>query len=148
MFYLRFEKNIWLIFVKYPCAQIPLSRVRQQYHDIFSRIFGDDEKPANLAKGENELRVHYLDVGQGDAILITDGASSALVDTGPDGAVVEALARNNVFHLDVVVLTHLHADHAGGLEDVLGVASVGMVVVPEGTDTASIADGARFDERS
>lgn len=90
--------------------------------------------------------VRVLDVGQGDAILITDGASSALVDTGPDGAVVEALARNNVFHLDVVVLTHLHADHAGGLEDVLGVTSVGMVVVPEGTDTASIADGARFDE--
>ena len=90
--------------------------------------------------------VRVLDVGQGDAILITDGASSALVDTGPNSSVVEALARNHVFHLDAVVLTHLHADHAGGLEDVLGVASVGMVVVPEGTDTSLIADGTRFEE--
>lgn len=90
--------------------------------------------------------VRVLDVGQGDAILITDGASSALVDTGPNSAVVEALARNHVFHLDTVILTHLHADHAGGLEDVLGVTSVGMVVVPEGTDTTSIAHGTHVEE--
>ena len=78
--------------------------------------------------------VRVLDVGQGDAILITDGASSVLVDTGPGDTVVEALARNHVLHLDAIVLTHLHADHAGGLSDVLGVTDVGMVIVPEGTD--------------
>ncbi len=85
-------------------------------------------------------RVCVLDVGQGDAILVTDGASSVLVDTGPGGAVVEALARNNVFFLDAVVLTHLHADHAGGLADVLGAVSVGRVLVPEGTDVAGLGD--------
>ena len=77
--------------------------------------------------------VRVLDVGQGDAILVTDGASSLLVDTGPGDAILEALARNHVLHLDAVLLTHLHSDHAGGLEAVLGVTDVGMVVVPEGT---------------
>ena len=88
-------------------------------------------------------RVVVLDVGQGDAILVTDGPSAVLVDTGPGDAVVEALARNHVFHLDAVVLTHLHSDHAGGLQDVLGVVDVGALVVPEGTDASPLFDAAQ-----
>lgn len=90
--------------------------------------------------------VRVLDVGQGDAILITDGASSMLVDTGPGSDVVEALSRYNVFHLDAVLLTHLHADHAGGLSDVLGVVDVGAVVVPEGADTTMLGQDPPIDE--
>ncbi len=85
-------------------------------------------------------RVCVLDVGQGDAILVTDGPSSILVDTGPGDDVVEALARNNVFFLDAVVLTHLHSDHAGGLEDVLASVSVGQVIVPEGADVSDLGE--------
>lgn len=91
-------------------------------------------------------RVVVMDVGQGDAVLVTDGAAAVLVDTGPGDAVVAALARANVFHLDAVVLTHLHADHAGGLEDVLGSVAVGEVVVPEGTDRAELPGGAAVRE--
>ncbi len=76
--------------------------------------------------------VRVLDVGQGDAILVTDGAASVLVDTGPSDAVVEALARNNVFHLDAVVITHLHDDHTGGLAELEGTLGVGRVLVAEG----------------
>ena len=61
-------------------------------------------------------RVCVLDVGQGDAILIQEGASTMLVDTGPDASVAQALTRNNVLHLDAVLITHLHADHYAGLE--------------------------------
>lgn len=85
-------------------------------------------------------RVCVLDVGQGDAILVTDGASSVLVDTGPGAGVVEALARNHVFGLDAVVLTHLHADHAGGLDDVLAAVPVGRLLVPEGTDVSGLGE--------
>lgn len=76
--------------------------------------------------------VRVLDVGQGDAILVTDGSSSLLVDTGPSDAVVEACARSHVTHLDAVLVTHLHDDHVGGIEALGGVVSVSEVLVVEG----------------
>ena len=76
--------------------------------------------------------VRVLDVGQGDAILVTDGSSSLLVDTGPGDAVVEACARSHVTHLDAVLVTHLHDDHVGGIEALGGVVSVSEVLVAEG----------------
>ena len=83
--------------------------------------------------------VRVLDVGQGDAILVTDGAAAVLVDTGPNDAVVAALARNHVFYLDAVVLTHLHSDHAGGLDELLGTVRVGTLMVPEGAEPGGAA---------
>lgn len=89
--------------------------------------------------------VRVLDVGQGDAVLVTDGASAVLVDTGPGDAVVPALARSNVLHLDAVVVTHLHDDHTGGLGDVLDLVSVGCVVVAEGV-VPPVPDGVPVEE--
>ncbi len=76
--------------------------------------------------------VRVLDVGQGDAILVADGAHTLLVDTGPDASVVEALARAHVYHLDAVLLTHMHDDHTGGLDDLLCVVGVDRLVVADG----------------
>lgn len=77
-------------------------------------------------------RVAILDVGQGDAVLVQDGPAAVLVDTGPDGAVVDALARAHVAHLDAVVLTHLHDDHCGGLDDLVGMVPCDRVMVAHG----------------
>ncbi len=76
--------------------------------------------------------VTVLDVGQGDAILVRQGPHALLVDTGPEGAVTEALARNNVYWLDAVVLTHLHDDHTGGIADLAGLVPCGSVFVGDG----------------
>ena len=73
-----------------------------------------------------------MDVGQADAILVADGSSTLLVDAGLDGRVAAALSRNHVRHLEAVVLTHLDEDHVGGLDDLVGVCSVGEVYVAEG----------------
>ncbi len=61
------------------------------------------------------------DVGQGDALLIRSGESSAvLVDAGPvDSRVGDCLTRLKIDRLDAVVLTHLDRDHSGGIEQVL-----------------------------
>jgi len=65
-------------------------------------------------------RICVLDVGQGDAILIQEGSHAILVDAGPEGSLGEALLRNAVFHLDAVLLSHLHSDHYGGIADLAG----------------------------
>jgi competence protein ComEC len=62
-----------------------------------------------------------MDVGQGDALIIRDGRNCVLIDTGPDEkALLRALARNNISHIDAVVLTHLDLDHCGALSALRG----------------------------
>lgn len=73
--------------------------------------------------------VVVLDVGQGDALLISGGGGRfALVDGGPDPSVlIQKLHDYGVRHLDLVVLTHVHADHATGLAELPGRVSIGEV---------------------
>ncbi len=80
-------------------------------------------------------RIVVLDVGQGDAILVQDGASAMLVDCGPDELTLRrALARSGVRRLDCLVLTHAHEDHTGGVSGLVGAVRVGWVGVPDVPD--------------
>jgi beta-lactamase superfamily II metal-dependent hydrolase len=65
------------------------------------------------------LEVRFLDVGQGDAVLIRNGGKVALIDTGPSDAVVTQLQRLGVRSLDLLVASHNHADHIGGADAIL-----------------------------
>jgi competence protein ComEC len=72
------------------------------------------------------------DVGQGDAIVLATGEAgrAVVVDTGPEVAPLEGcLDRLDVSRVPLVVLTHLHADHIGGLTAVLADRAVGAVAV-------------------
>jgi len=73
--------------------------------------------------------VAVLDVGQGDAILMSGGEGRfALVDGGPDPAVIVSRLRDyGVTSIELVVLTHVHADHASGLAGVVSALPVGTV---------------------
>jgi competence protein ComEC len=88
---------------------------------------------AASAPSSGRLTVTFLDVGQGDAILIEgpDG-HRILVDGGPSGtAITNALGRRLPFddrRLDMVVLTHPQQDHLGGLSTVLDQYSVRSVL--------------------
>ncbi len=67
-----------------------------------------------------ELKVHFIDVGQGDAILIDLGETEILIDGGGKSPGVTAYLSNYVDgQLEVMVATHPHADHIGGLIAVL-----------------------------
>ncbi|HEX6346645.1 DNA internalization-related competence protein ComEC/Rec2 [Umezawaea sp.] len=72
------------------------------------------------------------DVGQGDAVVLAtaEPGRAVLVDTGPDpGPVTSCLRRLGVRRIPLLVLSHLHADHIGGLTAVLADRSVGAVAV-------------------
>ncbi len=72
------------------------------------------------------------DVGQGDALVLATGDSgrAVVVDTGPEVAPLTAcLDRLDVSRVPLVVLSHLHADHVGGLDAVLADRAVGAVGV-------------------
>ena len=73
--------------------------------------------------------VVVMDVGQGDAILLHGGDGRfALVDGGPDESLLVAKLRDiGVRELELVVLTHVHADHATGLAGVVDTFAVGEV---------------------
>jgi competence protein ComEC len=71
------------------------------------------------------------DVGQGDAtVLLVAPGQAILVDTGPDPvALLACLDQVGVEAIPLLVLTHYHADHVGGLEALLGSRPVGRVIV-------------------
>ena len=61
------------------------------------------------------LRVSFLDVGQGLAVLLEEGGRYALYDTGPDSAgLVDTLTARGVRELEWVLVSHAHRDHGGG----------------------------------
>jgi beta-lactamase superfamily II metal-dependent hydrolase len=75
--------------------------------------------PTNISQ-PGAFSVHFIDVGQGDSILVEAGDADILVDGGPSGsAVLSYLAGQHVPDIDLLVATHPHADHIGGLDDVL-----------------------------
>jgi competence protein ComEC len=78
------------------------------------------------------LTVRFIDVGQGDAALITSpGGAEVLIDAGPDEQLVAtALSALGVKRLDVAVATHPHADHIAGFPAVFGRFPIGLVLDP------------------
>jgi competence protein ComEC len=67
------------------------------------------------------LTVRFLDIGQGDATLVQDGAGAAVLFDGgpPEGRVHRLLRAAGVRRLDLMVATHRSRDHHGGLHEVL-----------------------------
>jgi competence protein ComEC len=84
---------------------------------------------------DSKLRVSFLDVGEGDAILVQKGSQQVLVDGGPSPqAIGVELGRRMPFWdrtIELVVLTHPHQDHLAGLVEVLRRYQVGQVLYPD-----------------
>ncbi|SDD32751.1 Metal-dependent hydrolase, beta-lactamase superfamily II [Terribacillus halophilus] len=110
---------IWLI------LSFPTSAAAESGNAIWDYIFSQTEEAGNL-------QVHFLDVGQGDSMLIqTPSHYNILVDGGDREAgekVVSALSAKGVEKIDLVVATHPDIDHIGGLLPVLEKLEVKQVL--------------------
>jgi beta-lactamase superfamily II metal-dependent hydrolase len=74
-------------------------------------------------EAKTELEVDFLDIGQGDSILIkTPFGQNVLIDGGEDSSVIRELSRNLPLldrTIDLMILTHPHGDHVDGLNEVI-----------------------------
>jgi len=96
--------------------------------------FNGGEPPSAVPLPEGNLAVHFIDVGQGDSALIIAPERTVLIDGGDNGQgpnVLRYLAEQGVSEIDIMIVSHPHADHIGGLIDVVNALPVGEVIMPE-----------------
>ena len=90
--------------------------------------------PVPVPAAEGALTLHFFDVGQGDATLVTTPAGeNILIDGGPRAsgqALCGYLDALGIRRLDRVIATHPHEDHIGGLVAVIPRYEIGEVVMP------------------
>jgi competence protein ComEC len=99
-----------------------------------------DNKDNNKSKVKGKLKVHYIDVGQGDSILLQYEDKNMLIDAGPNAAtetVVNYLKRAGVKKIDYLVATHPHEDHIGGMDGVIDNFQIGTMYMPKKTATTA-----------
>ncbi len=87
-----------------------------------------------LAESAEGNAVHFIDVGQGDSILVASEGKYMLVDAGEEDkgdTVVDYLAGLGVSELEYVVATHPHSDHIGGMDDVINSFDVKNIILPD-----------------
>lgn len=93
------------------------------------------DSDSDMPAGNKKLRVHFLDVGQGDCILIqTPNNKTMLIDAGnkEDYNVINNYIKNlDIKKLDVLVATHPHADHIGSMAEIVSNHEIGDIYMPE-----------------
>ena len=105
----------------------------------------DIQNPSTSIPSEKEdvvvsgkLKVHFIDVGQADSILIEQDSKYMLIDAGnnADGKLVKNyLIEEGVKTLEYVIGTHPHEDHIGGLDYVINDFNINKIYLPKATST-------------
>lgn len=101
---------------------------------------GEDSKAkqketAKVANGT--LNMHTIDVGQGDSTLIVQGKKTMLIDCGTKSKgkdVVEYLNNLGITRIDVLIGTHPHDDHMGGMAEVINSFDIGVLYAPDNSN--------------
>ena len=84
------------------------------------------------------LTITALNVGQGQSLVITSGSNTAVVDCGGGGMLNNAgsiaadyIAGRGISKIDILILTHFHADHANGVETLIESVNISALIIPD-----------------
>lgn len=87
--------------------------------------------------------VEFIDVGQGDSALIASKGKYCLIDTGDKqgfSAIRRTLREKNIKTIDVLIISHYHADHTGGLYDIVKEFDVENLIYPATAKDTNISN--------
>ena len=105
---------------------------------IISSFFGKDIIENNIGSPEGIMEISYLDVGQGDAAYIRVNDYDILIDAGPKSdsdKLIKQLEEKNIDDFEIIIATHPHEDHIGGMTLVLEKYDVENFYMPKVTNT-------------
>lgn len=91
-------------------------------------------KVSSIPFKKDTLIIHYIDVGQGDSILIQINNKNLLIDAGENKTTSSYLKKQGIKNIDYIIATHPHDDHIGGIPYVLKNFNVGDFYAPKVTN--------------
>ena len=100
----------------------------------------DSGAPSATTQTSTNVTIKFIDVGQGEAILIALPEKTMLIDAGPTGSapkieqVLRELGRDKI---DYLVATHPDEDHIGGMADVISSTQIGTIYAPNKTNNTA-----------
>lgn len=100
----------------------------------------DTGAPSTTTQTSANVTIKFIDVGQGEAILIALPEKTMLIDAGPTGSapkiaqVLQELGRNKI---DYLIATHPDEDHIGGMADVISNTQIGTIYAPNKTNNTA-----------
>ncbi|WP_434282528.1 ComEC/Rec2 family competence protein [Clostridium botulinum] len=110
---------------------------------VFTACSQQSSNAVNTSKSNksNELKVHYIDVGQGDSILVQTKDKNILIDAGTRKSsdnLISYLKKQHIKKLDYVIATHPHEDHIGGMPKVIEEFEISNFYAPKKTANTKI----------
>lgn len=105
----------------------------KEEREVNNHINVDKQVEDDKAEILNDLIVHYIDADQGDATLFQYEDYTILYDAGDwkNDLVINYLKKNDVKHIDLIIISHPHADHIGQLDKIMNSISVDEVWMTE-----------------
>jgi competence protein ComEC len=106
-------------------------------------VIGGDRLRQSISRPQ-DWQIAACDIGQGDAVLVRSVGQVALIDTGPDPALLRhCLEALGITRIDLLVLTHYDLDHVGGTAAVLGMVDRAMIGPAADAHGSQLADSIR-----
>ncbi len=102
---------------------------------VFFFLLGYTSKNSiNTKLKDSETRIHFINVGQGDSILIENNNFNILIDSGPNSAkdtLISYLKKYKIKKLDYLIASHPHEDHIGSMDDIVNKFYIEEFIMPK-----------------